>query len=150
MNHYQNHVTIAASLAAVYTALATEEGVRGWWTEDCDFDGDLIALRFGPTHKRLRIAQGTPHHELHWLCEAAHIGAGKLSTHDEWVGTRMVFRLSPEGEGTRVDFEHIGLVPALECWEMCNNGWRYFLESLRQYVVAGTGTPYKRALETAV
>ena len=43
---------------------------------------------------------------------------------------------------TRLDFEHIGLVPALECYDLCSNCWSYFLGSLQQLVETGRGTPW--------
>lgn len=47
MQHFQQSIFIEASPAAVYAALTTLDGLRGWWSEDCDIDGDTI-------HRRLR------------------------------------------------------------------------------------------------
>jgi hypothetical protein len=94
----------------------------------------------------MRIERMEPDREVLWLCTVANIAAGQLASRDEWVGTQLVFRLAPDAEGrTRLDFEHIGLVPTLECYEMCNRGWRHFLASLQQYVGTGRGTPYELA-----
>ncbi len=35
MGHYRQHL-IEANPVAVYAALTTPEGLRGWWTQDCD------------------------------------------------------------------------------------------------------------------
>lgn len=36
MNHYQQSLIVKANLAATYAALTTAEGLRGWWTQDCE------------------------------------------------------------------------------------------------------------------
>jgi uncharacterized protein YndB with AHSA1/START domain len=151
MNHYQHSLVIDASPAAVYAALTTPEGLRGWWTPDCDVAtqmGDTIHFRFGSTHKDMRIEQLQPGREVRWLCTRAHIAAGALTRKDEWMGTHIVFRLVSEGDRTRLDFEHVGLVPAFECYDLCRRGWDYFLSSLQRFVETGRGTPFE--LQSAV
>lgn len=147
MNHYQQSLVIEANPAAVYAALTTPEGLRGWWTKECEGAtevGGTIHFRFGRTHKDMRIERLEPGREVRWLCTVAHIAAGKLTRKDEWVGTQIVFRLTPQGDGrTRLDFEHIGLVPAFECYGLCSDGWRHFLGSLRQFAETGRGLPYE-------
>lgn len=50
--------------------------------------------------------------------------------------------MSEDGAGrTRADFEHIGLVPAFECYGICCEGWQYFLGSLQQLWETGEKTP---------
>lgn len=147
MDHYQHRLDLEASPTAVYNALTRPEGLRGWWTQDCDVEtrpGGSLQLRFGPNYKTLRIERLEPGREVRWRCTAAHIAIGQLSRRDEWLGTELIFRLSPQANGrTRLDFEHIGLVPAFECYELCCEGWQYFLASLQQYLETGRGTPYQ-------
>ena len=157
MSHYQQSLVLEANPATVYAALTTPEGLRGWWTQDCDVAtevGGTIHFRFGPTHKDMRIERLEPDREVRWLCTGAHISAAhaaQLTHRDEWVGTQLVFRLTPQGNGrTRLDFEHLGLVPAFECYDLCCDGWRYFLDSLQQFVETGRGTPYELEAATAV
>jgi uncharacterized protein YndB with AHSA1/START domain len=153
MSHYQNTLIVAAKPAAVYAALTTSEGLRGWWTQDCDVAtevGGTIHFRFGRTHKDMRVESLQPGREVRWLCTGAHIAAARLTHKDEWVGTQLVFRLTPHGEaGTRLDFEHRGLVPAFECHDLCSDGWRHYLRSLQQFVDTGRGTPHELAAACA-
>ncbi|MFZ6654015.1 SRPBCC family protein [Undibacterium sp. TJN19] len=152
MSNYQHTLDLAATPAAVYNALTTIAGLRGWWTQDCDGGtavGDTIHFRFGVCDKDVRISGLTPQHQVRWLCTRAHIVAANVTRSDEWVGTEMVFGISDAGNGrTRLEFEHIGLVPALQCYSQCLNGWQYFMTSLQQYAETGTGTPHVIA-ETA-
>ena len=152
MNHYQRSLMLDAEPAQVYAALSTPAGLRGWWTQDCDVAtaiGETSRFRFGRHHKAMLVEQLDPNHDVRWLCTGAHIAAPELTRPDEWVGTRIVFRLTAQEAGrTRVDFEHVGLVPEMECFGMCSRGWNYFLESLQAFVRTGHGTPY--AIEQAV
>jgi uncharacterized protein YndB with AHSA1/START domain len=149
MSHYQRSLVLEARPEAVYAALTTPEGLRGWWTQDCDVAtqvGGTIELRFGGTRKQLRIERLEPGREVRWLCTRAHIAAAQLARRDEWVGTQIVFRLTPQGEGrTRFEFEHVGLVPAFECYGLCSDGWQYYLASLQRFVATGRGTPHELA-----
>jgi len=150
MSHYRQSLVLEANPAAVYAALTTPQGLRGWWTQDCDVAtkvGGTTRFRFGRNHKDMRIERLQPGREVRWLCTAAQMfAAAQLTRKDEWAGTQIVFRLTPDGEGrTRVDFEHVGLVPELECYDQCSNGWRYYLDSLQQFVANGRGTPHELA-----
>lgn len=144
MEHFKQSLVLAATPAVVYAALTTPTGLHGWWSEDCEVNmqiGGTLLFRFGPNHKEMRVEQLEPGRRVQWRCVAAHIDA--LTKKDEWVGTQLVFDLSlAENGGTRLDFEHIGLIPAFECYNLCNGGWQHFLASLKQYAETGRGTPW--------
>jgi uncharacterized protein YndB with AHSA1/START domain len=139
MNHYQRQLLLSASPDTVYRALSTQDGLRSWWTETCDIveavDG-LASFRFGQKSKIMRVERLDPQREVRWVC------VGGVTRHDEWIGTKIVFRLSADGDRTRLDFEHIGLVPALECFEVCERGWNHFMDSLKNLVETGQGHPF--------
>jgi uncharacterized protein YndB with AHSA1/START domain len=146
MEHYRQELGIAAEPATVFAALSTIEGLRGWWTQDCDGAagiGGTLHFRFGTCMKDMRVEQLAAPREVHWRCTRSHIAAPSVQRHDEWTGTAPVFRLTADGRGgTVVHFEHRGLTPSLECFDLCRQGWQHFLASLRQYAETGAGTPY--------
>jgi uncharacterized protein YndB with AHSA1/START domain len=146
MKHYQHSLAIAASPAAVYAALSTIDGLRGWWSQDCDGStavGDTIHFRFGTCYKDMRVQRLEPGREVRWHCTRAHVEADSVTRPDEWVGTEPVFRISDAGQGrTQLAFEHVGLLPSLSCYGVCSQGWQHFLGSLQQYLETGTGAPY--------
>jgi uncharacterized protein YndB with AHSA1/START domain len=146
MNHYQQTLVIDADPSAVYAAIATQQGLRAWWTPTCTADthvGGTAHFEFGRTQKDMSIEQLDVNRGVRWFCTNAFINGGSISKKSEWVGTEIVFRLTPTIEGkTRLDFEHVGLVPALECYDLCRNGWNHFLASLQQLVETGRGTPW--------
>jgi len=149
MNHYQKSLDIAADAATVYAALTTAEGLRGWWSRDSDVDtqvGGELQFRFGRNRKVLRIDRLEPASEVRWSCTDCYMAAAHLNRRDEWIGTQIVFRLFATGEKrTRLEFEHIGLVPTLECYDLCQDGWDYFLPSLQAFAQTGRGTPFEIA-----
>lgn len=145
MNHFQHRLVIGAPAASVFAAITSIDGLRGWWTQDCDGStriGGTIHFRFGPSHADMRVEGLDANREVRWLCTGEYIAADQLSRKDEWVGTHVVFRLTAESATrTRLDFEHVGLVPAFECYDLCRNGWQYYLGSLQQLLETGHGMP---------
>ncbi len=72
--------------------------------------------------------------------------AHEVLRRSEWVGTRLRFELAPAADGsTELRFEHEGLEPTLECFELCRAGWQQFLGSLQRFVETGRGEPYRLA-----
>ena len=87
MTHFRQNLLLHASPAAVYAALTTKEGLRGWWSQDCDgqtHPGGVLAFRFGPHRKEMRIERMEADREIRWLCTGAHIAF--LEKKDEWSG----------------------------------------------------------------
>jgi len=146
MNHYQQTLVIDAEPSAVYAAIATEDGLRAWWTATCTADahaGGTAHFEFGRIRKDMSIEQLDPNRGVRWFCTRVEVEAGSMPQVTEWIGTEIVFRLTPTVDGrTRLDFEHVGLVPAFECYAVCSRSWSYFLASLQQLVETGRGTPW--------
>ena len=61
---------------------------------------------------------------------------------DEWNGTEMIFEISKEGDKTKLDITHQGLVSNLQCYEGCTKGWTHYLQnSLLSLIINGKGKP---------
>lgn len=70
-------------------------------------------------------------------CAGVREGAGEVLT----GGKR---RLQPRGESAgRLRFRHVGLVPRLSCYEVCESGWEHFPVSLLDYAERGAGSPFR-------
>jgi regulator of RNase E activity RraB len=60
----------------------------------------------------------------------------------EWVGTKLIFDVSKEGDQTKITFTHEGLVPAYECYKVCYDAWgNYIKNSLFSLITTGKGSP---------
>jgi len=149
MKHFQKNYFFSVPVSIVYQAITTQEGIRGWWTATCDVGtkiGPQSTFRFGRTYNKMSIESLISNKEVHWRCiEQYHHSPDQLARTDEWIATLVVFRLvSQTPTTTLLQFEHIGLVPELECYEICNDGWEHFIgNSLKSFVENGSGTPYR-------
>lgn len=150
---FRQNLTLRASSDAVFAALTTPRGLAGWWSDDCDVPtgpshavGATVRVRFDCAKKDFRIERLEPGRALEWRCTAAYIDLPQLERRSEWVGTRLRFELAPNPDGsTALAFEHEGLEPTLECFELCRAGWQQFLGSLQRFVETGRGEPYRLA-----
>jgi hypothetical protein len=62
----------------------------------------------------------------------------------EWVGTKIIFEITPKDNKTQLVFTHRGLVPEYECFEVCSNGWTHYIrQSLFDLITTGEGQPNK-------
>jgi uncharacterized protein YndB with AHSA1/START domain len=146
MKHYQSSVLLAAPIATVYAALTTQRGIRGWWTVLCDAGetvGEQITVRFGTSFKVMCIEKLRLNAEVQWRVIDAQLDVPGLTHTKEWIGTTIVFQLEPQSATvTRLQVEHIGLTPHVECYDICSQGWNQFLGSLKSYVETDQGMPY--------
>jgi uncharacterized protein YndB with AHSA1/START domain len=134
-------VGIKAPISKVYAAVATVEGVAGWWTRDTTGESKLggnVQVRFlTPAGAELgnmsfELAELKPDKEVRWR-----IKSGPA----EWVGTDVTFTLSQDGDMTVVIFGHRNWREAVEFMAHCSMKWATFLLSLKQLVETGRGKP---------
>lgn len=63
-----------------------------------------------------------------------------LKDKTEWKNTKIVFEISEGKKHTRIDMTHVGLVPGVECHNVCEVGWnQYFGESIPELLATGKG-----------
>lgn len=119
--------------------------VRGWWSESVVGDtasaGSEWDYRYQDVHScRIRVAEAVPGERVVWDVLENHFSF----TEDprEWVGTRMVYAIASEGDGTTLTFTHEGLVESHECYGVCVQGWDFYVgQSLRELLGTGIGRP---------
>jgi uncharacterized protein YndB with AHSA1/START domain len=124
----------------VYKALATPEGVAGWWTTDTtgeDKTGGMMTFRFTDHGRELgvfdmKIVELHPNTRVVWQV---------VKGPAEWVGTTIRFDLKPEDDFTIVLFRHEGWKEPVEFMAHCSTKWAIFLMSLKSLVETGKGQP---------
>ncbi|HTQ27341.1 MAG TPA: SRPBCC domain-containing protein [Puia sp.] len=125
-------------------AFAAITRVREWWASDMEGSSaqlnDSFTVHFGETFGSFKVVDFLPVQKIVWLTTDGHLHFQKNQR--EWVGTRLLFEVTPEGDGSRVEMTHLGLVPGKECFEECNAGWNYFIkESLFGLITNDQGLP---------
>jgi uncharacterized protein YndB with AHSA1/START domain len=135
-----HRVGVKAPLDRVYEALATRDGVAGWWTADTRGDSKV-----GGVLKTVFVADGK---ELGGFdLEVLELDPGKrvlwqvVDGPGEWIGTRIGFDLKQEDGYAIVLFQHEGWKEPVEFMSHCSTKWAVFLMSLKSLVETGTGSP---------
>jgi uncharacterized protein YndB with AHSA1/START domain len=130
-------VGIKSSPRNVYDALATREGLSGWWTTDTQGDGkvgSVIHFRFGDRgFIDMKVLELEPAKRALW-----EVVAGPPN----WIGTKISFDLARDDDLTIVLFKHQGWKEPSEFMHHCSTKWALFLMSLKSLVETGTGAPY--------
>lgn len=124
-----------ATPEAVYDALATIDGLAGWWAVDTTGDpgvGGVIAFRFSTGGFDMAVRELVPGKSVLWEV---------VDGPEEWIGTEVSFALRQEGEFAIVLFEHRGWREPVEFMSHCSTKWATFLLSLKDLLETGAGRP---------
>ena len=79
-----------------------------------------------------------PGKKVVWLVEDNYFKFTKDPT--EWVGNKITFEISKQGDKTQLVFTQIGLVPTYECYNVCRDAWTGFIQkSLQSLITTGKG-----------
>ena len=144
---YTSEITVDNTPEAAYTALTSD--FHKWWTTDCGQVGkigDEITYKFGATYWVMRAINLVPNKTVELECvNAHHVHDGLPSSIlNEWKGTILKWQIHVQDSRTIVKLTHEGLLPSLECYDICKQGWDYFfVESLKQYLNTGKGSPFE-------
>ena len=143
MKNTDYHCSFVAK-ANTAQALKAISHVSEWWAKRFEGSarrlGDVFTVRFGDTFVTFRVSELVAYKKVVWLVSDCQLPW--LENKTEWNGTTCVWELSTQGEITQVKFTHVGLVPGIECYEVCRKGWNeYVAGSLYNLITAGKGQP---------
>ena len=142
---YSRSISAPVSVFDAYTKIAR---VSEWWAKDFEGNasnvGDLFTVRFGATSGAtfvdFQITEAVPFSKVIWHVTNCYLPWLKDAT--EWNDTKVVFEVAASRSETMVTLTHEGLVPEVECFDSCVQGWnQYFGQSFRQFLIAGSGMP---------
>lgn len=141
MNTQDYHKSITTTVSAE-EAFQKISSVSTWWT--ANFKGsaknlnDVFTLRFGENTFTLQVVEVVPNKKLVWLVTDCHMPWLKDTT--EWKNTKIVFEFSEGKNQTRIDMTHVGLVPGVECYNVCEVGWNQYVgQSIPELLATGKG-----------
>jgi uncharacterized protein YndB with AHSA1/START domain len=133
-----HHIPIEAPPKTVYAALATETGLRGWWTADTVAEESVGGhAQFGFNQRaitfRMTIEELAPPTRVVWSCHG---------DPDEWNGTRLIWDISAAGQGSVLRFRHANWRDSSDFFAMCNSTWGELMYRLKAYAEGKNPGPH--------
>ena len=130
----------------VYKALATIDGLSGWWTRDTGGEsevgeskvGGVVKFRFGKGGFDMEVLELDPARRVLWQV---------VDGPNEWIGTTISFDLRQESEWTIIGFKHQGWGDPVEFMHHCSTKWAVFLLSLKSFLETGKGAPWPNEIK---
>ncbi|ADB33563.1 hypothetical protein Kfla_4537 [Kribbella flavida DSM 17836] len=98
-----------------------------WWNPEIEGRSETAGDEFGfdmpGLHQtRLRVTEAIPGRRMVWHVLENHFSF--VEDQEEWVGTDIVFDVASNAEGgVTITLTHVGLVPELECHNVCSGAW---------------------------
>ena len=138
---YRLSISAPVSASDAYNKIAR---VSEWWAKDFEGSarnlGDTFTVRFGETFVDFKVTEAISSSKAVWRVTNCYLPWLRDKT--EWNNTRVVFEVSVSQSETTVTMTHEGLVPEVECFDTCEQGWnQHFGESLKQFLTDGHGLP---------
>jgi uncharacterized protein YndB with AHSA1/START domain len=141
MTDILHRIRIDAPPEKVVAAISTADGIRSWWTEDCEVtprEGVTDVFRFGGGSIEFHFhVDELSNSRVAWTCVPA------AKTPAEWVATRVEFGLRSDGHGqTTLSFAHRGWASAEGELPQCNTVWGELMHRLKAAAEGHPRGPY--------
>lgn len=140
--NYTATISVSARPAEVFKSI---NDIAKWWTDELEGNSqklnDEFTVHFADLHHTTqKLIEFIPDQKVVWLVTESRLTF--IKDQSEWKNTKIVFDIIPHGDQTQIRFAHIGLVPAIECFNICTKGWDYYFKgSLFKLLTEGKGTP---------
>ncbi|MBL4707773.1 MAG: SRPBCC domain-containing protein [Flavobacteriales bacterium] len=136
-NSYNQELIIRANIKDSFSALTQK--IDLWWGEvdqPIAKVGDEFSVSFANANWSFRVTEFVPNSKLTWEC----IG-GNPEFNTEWIGDLLYWNMEEvEGDKVKISLLQVGLTPEMNCFEICNKGWNFFItKSLKSYLETGVG-----------
>jgi uncharacterized protein YndB with AHSA1/START domain len=130
-----HRIGIKSPIQDAYKALATREGLAGWWTTNTQGQskvGGVLEFRFGAGGFDMKVLELEPGRRVLWEV---------VDGPEEWIGTKVRWDLREADDYTIVLLRHEDWREPVEFMHHCSTKWAVFLLSLKQLVETGKGAP---------
>lgn len=129
---------VEAPSSAVYSRLATTDGLQQWWTNDVRGSsavGDRVSFHFGGPDRffTMQVLELEPDKRVAWRC---------VDGPPEWIDTDVTFELSADDDETVIMFGHRGWREPVDFMNHCSSKWASYLFSLKDDLERGDGRPF--------
>lgn len=142
--NYEVSIKVKSNEKNAFNAVASE--LNKWWGKidnQVSKEGDEFSISFGKTNWRFLITEFSQHDKITWKCiNAEHFVEGLTNLKEEWLNTELFWNFKKNNDYVEISLEHRGLTPALNCYDICESGWDFFIPtSLKNYLESGHGNP---------
>ncbi|HTL08205.1 MAG TPA: SRPBCC domain-containing protein [Chitinophagaceae bacterium] len=143
---YTSTILVDQTPSASFNAI---KNFRGWWSEEIQGNTDQLNQTFFYHYKnvhlsKIKLIEIVPDKKLVYQVVDNEFNFTKDKT--EWIGTKLIFKITKLESKTKIVFIHEGLVPAYECYKVCNDAWTSYIQgSLKKYIETGKGRPNGRS-----
>jgi hypothetical protein len=143
---YTVSITVNATAKEAFKAI---NDVTKWWTENLEGSSkelnDEFTVRFDDVHvSTQKLIEVIPDKKVVWLVTDSKLNFVKNK--QEWTNTKICFEISTQGNKTKIDFTHFGLVSGIECYGGCSGAWGQYIDgSLFKLLTEGKGMPEPRS-----
>lgn len=143
-NNYHQRIELSCSIEKAFEAITLQ--IADWWSTTngtSDTIGDEFKVSFGEeSYWKFKVINLVEPNEIIWECIESHQDHNLKGIDEEWLNTWIYWSFSKRKGRTRVDFLHDGLISTGICYEVCSNGWNfYILDSLKSFLESGKGKP---------
>ena len=135
-------ILVTQSPVEVFNAI---NNPKVWWSDEIEGDADKLngewTYHFDDNHRsKMKTIEMIPGKKVTWLVEENYFKS--IKDKNEWVGNKITFEISKQGDKTQLTFTQIGLTPAYECYNACNYAWTGFIQqSLCSLITTGKAEP---------
>jgi hypothetical protein len=140
--NFNTQILVDQSPEEVFTAI---NNVRGWWSENITGRtttlNDEFIYQYKDVHVcKMKIVESITNKKVVWLVLENQFNFTK--DQQEWKGNKIVFEIAEKSRKTQLQFTQIGLVPAYECYTVCEDAWSSYIQgSLKNLITTGKGNP---------
>lgn len=145
----ENNLSISLAVnVSAQEAFQSINSVSKWWTENIEGSSqklnDEFTVRFDDVHvSTQKLVEVIPGKKVVWLVTDSRLNF--VEDQEEWTDTKISFEIYSHPDKTEIQFTHIGLVPAIDCYRDCSNAWSHYIRgSLLNLITTGKGTPEKK------
>ena len=127
--NYTATIEVAKSPKDVFNLI---KEVSKWWSKDFEgrsakLNDEFVICHPDRHYSKQKLVEVIPDKKVVWLVTDSKLNWLKKDKY-EWTNTKMVFEITTNGDKTVLHFTHEGLVPEIECYAMCEQGWNMVIK----------------------
>ena len=144
-SNFTTAITVGNSPTEIFNAI---NNPRAWWSEEIEGTTDQLHAEWNyhyqDVHRcKIKVVELVPDKKVVWQVMDNFFSFTKDKS--EWTDNKIVFEITEKNKQSELQFTQIGLVPEYECYDICENAWRtYIQKSLYNLITTGQGQPNAR------